>query len=187
MLHAQPIAVLRLVLGVSHAPTTVCQADQPISRGGNLVALLFAGGGGWGGRPSREPKCPPPTHTHTLTAACMTSVPCCADRAGHHPGWRCWHAPVPPDQEARQACRAPGRQLPPDRHPSQQLRQQQRHKDLLPDAVQLSIPQQALVAGIREWRQLASEGGGAPSLSKQCRKCGCPVATALGAVDCQPP
>jgi hypothetical protein len=31
-----------------------------------------------------------------------------AERAGHHPGRRRWHASVPADQEARKACGAPG-------------------------------------------------------------------------------
>jgi hypothetical protein len=88
---------------------------------------------------------------------------CPADCAGHHPRWRRRHPPVPVDQEACQAGGAPGCQLPPDRHPRQQLRQQQRHQDLLPDPVQLRLPQQAPVAGIRECRGRGLGG-------QQCRQ-----------------
>jgi len=43
------------------------------------------------------------------------------DRPQYHPWRGCRDTPVPAHQEACQARRAPGRQLPPDRHSRQQL------------------------------------------------------------------
>jgi len=78
------------------------------------------------------------------------------ERVEHHPGRGCRHAPLPSDQEEGQARGAPGRQLPPDRHPREQLHQQRRAQDLRAHAVQLRVPEQASLP----WLAYSSNMGG---------------------------
>ena len=101
----------------------------------------------------------PPPSTITTTSSHHTT-----DGPRHHPRRRRRLPPLPAHQEARQARRAPRRQLPPDRHPGVQLHQLGRQQGLHADAVQLGVAEQAPGAGVQRQRggvQVARVRGGA--------------------------